>query len=164
MSTAKQIEGATSGGSKVPWEDFLGKLVVVEPLEHEHDIKTDYGITDAVRANVYVLLGPDRTEEFEDTLIFQRYIIGQIKRKIGKVVVGRVAQGEAKKNQDPPWQIAEPAGADLDKAAKFWASRSLSSAAEEDERPARPSGGRRQAKPAVEEDAGWDESGAEEAY
>src|SRR3954470_22140075 len=117
----KQITAATPGGTGIDWNEFVGKLVVVEPLGQEFDIKTVHGTADAVRANVYILLGPGKVEEFEDTLIFQRVMQGQLKRKIGQVVVGRVIADESRKKpgQSAPWVLADPKDGDLDKAGQF---------------------------------------------
>lgn len=115
----KQIVGAAPGGEKIEYEDFLGKLFVVEPIEVEKDVKTVHGVTDAVRANVYILMGPNKTEEFEDTLIFPKVLQSQTRRKIGSYVVGRLGQGEAKRGQNAPWVFEAPSDGDLDKASKF---------------------------------------------
>lgn len=129
----KQIVSAAPGGAGIDWNNFSGKLFVVEPLEVEKGIKTVHGESDAVRANVYVLLGKNKTEEFEDTLIFPRVLQSQTRRQIGSVVVGRLEQGEAKRGQNPPWVFAEASAADLKKAGEFWTAHSLGSAEEPDE-------------------------------
>jgi hypothetical protein len=161
----KQISGATAGGTGIDWNEFVGKLVVVEPLGQEFDIKTVHGTADAVRANVYILLGPGKVEEFEDTLIFQRVMQGQLKRKIGEVVVGRVIADKTrqKPGQSAPWVLAEPKEGDLDKAGQFWAAKSMSAPAKAEERPARSERQAPREEPATED--GWDDSGsADEAY
>lgn len=129
----KQIVGAVPGGSGIEYGDFLNKLFVVEPLEVEKGISTVHGEKDAVRANVYVLVSKDRTEEFEDTLIFPKVLQSQVRRQIGSLVVGRLGQGEAKRGQKPPWVLAEPSAGDLKKAADFWSSRSMSAVSAEDD-------------------------------
>lgn len=123
----KQIVSAAPGGAGIDWNDFKGKLFVVEPLEVEKDVKTVHGDSDAVRANVYVLLGKDKQEEYEDTLIFPRVLQSQTRKNVGSIVVGRLEQGEAKKGQNPPWVFAEATAADLKKAADFWSKKALSS-------------------------------------
>jgi hypothetical protein len=131
----KQIVAAAPGGNRIDYNEFVGKLFVVEPLEVEHGIQTSVNKdpVDAVRANVYVLLGKDRQEEFEDTLIFPRVLQGQVRRKIGSLVVGRLGQGEGKKGQNPPWILAEPSASDLKKATDFWSARSMSAASSDDD-------------------------------
>lgn len=129
----KQIVSATPGGAGIDYNEFKGKLFVVEPLEVEKGVKTVHGESDAVRANVYVLLGKNSTEEFEDTLIFPKVLQSQVRRQIGSLVVGRLEQGEAKRGQNPPWLFAEATAADLKKAGDFWSTKSISSAGSADE-------------------------------
>jgi hypothetical protein len=128
---AKEIVSAVEGGQGVTWEDYKGKLFVVEPLEVEEDIQTVHGITDAVRGNVFVVLAKDgsKFEEFEDTLIFPKVLQSQVRRKIGSLVVGRLTQGEAKRGQNPPWKLAEATEGDLSAAKAFLAGRMTTSAA-----------------------------------
>lgn len=123
---SKEIVSAAPGGGGIDWPEFKGKLLVVEPLEVEHMV-TAYskGVEqECVRANVYAVLSKDGTkhEDFEDTLIFPRVLIGQTKKKIGKIVVGRLGQGTAKPGQDPPWTLAEATANDMKAASLFLAS------------------------------------------
>lgn len=129
----KQIISATAGGEGIQWADFKGKLLVIEPLEQEKDIKTIHGTADAIRSNVFVLLGPGKSEAFEDTLVFPKVLQSQIRRQIGSIVVGRLTQGEAQRGQNPPWVLAEASAADLKKASEFWANQSIGSADEGDD-------------------------------
>lgn len=128
----KQITSAVQSAG-IEWAEFVDKLFVVEPLEVEKDINTQHGTTDAVRANVWVLLGKNKTEEFEDTLIFPRVLQSQTRRKIGSIVVGRLTQGEKKKGQNAPWVLAEATPDDLKKASKFLAEQSVGSADDGDD-------------------------------
>lgn len=132
---AKQIVAAAPGGTGIQYADFEGKLFVVEPLEVEHLVTqfSEGKEQEAVRANVFVLVAKDKTEEFEDTLIFPRVLISQTKRQIGSYVVGRLTKGEAKRGQSAPWKFAEPSPADLKKAADFLSKHSISAAGADDE-------------------------------
>lgn len=114
----KQISGADFTIDNPIKEDFLGKLLVIEPLEFEKDVKTQFGLADAVRCNAYVVRSADgsKYEAFEDTLIFARAMVRVLRRDIGKIVVGRLAQGDAKKGQDPPWLLDSPSERDLQAA------------------------------------------------
>lgn len=118
---------APSGG--IQWDEHKGKLLIVEPLSVEHDIETRFGKSDAVRANVYVLTGPDDAEEFIDTLIFPKILQSQTRGQIGKKVVGRLTQGEQKSTQSPPWVIAEASSDDIEKAKAYLSKQTLTSAA-----------------------------------
>lgn len=123
----KEIVSATQSAG-IAWEDFSGKLLVIEPLELEEGVKTVHGEADAVRANVFVLLGPNEHEVVEDTLIFPKVLVSQTKRRIDSYVVGRLQQGEAKKGQNPPWMLAEATEKDLKKASDFLAKITVKSA------------------------------------
>lgn len=129
----KQIESAAPGGERIEWANFDGKLFVVEPLEVEKDISTVHGTSDAVRANVAVLLGKGNAEEFEDTLIFPKVLQSQTRRKIGRIVVGRLTQGEAKRGQNPPWVFAEASAKDLKAAQAYLNSQAVTSADDDDD-------------------------------
>lgn len=142
----KQIVSATPG-SLIEWKDLLGKLLVIEPLDVEKDIKTVHGTSDAVRANVYALTGPDTSDDYEDTLVFPRVLQGQLRRKVGNLVVGRLTQGEAKRGQDAPWVLAEANEKDLAKAQNFVAKHFVESAG-----------------PGAPEDDDFNDDGADEAF
>lgn len=103
-----------SGG--IQWADIKGSLLVIEPLSLETGIQTTYGSTDAVRANVYVLTGPAESDDHPDTLVFPKVLAGQLKNQIGRKVVGRLGQGQAKASQSPPWVLEEASPDDLQKA------------------------------------------------
>lgn len=115
-----------SGG--ITWEDHNGKLLIVEPLAVETGIQTTYGLSDAVRANVYVITGPTEAEEFADTLIFPKLLQSQTRGQIGKKVVGRLGQGQAKSGQSAPWVISEATTEDIEKAKAYLAGKSVTSA------------------------------------
>lgn len=127
---AKQIKSATPGGDRVEWEDYKGKLAVIEPFEVEKDINTQHGVSDAIRADVAFLLGPDEQAEFSDTLIFPKVLFQQLKREIGNIVVGRLQQGEKQKGKNAPWILAEATEKDLRKAQDYLNSRSVKSASD----------------------------------
>lgn len=142
----KAVVAASPGGDRINFEDWIGKLFVVEPTDYEKDIKTDYGLSDAIRANVWVLLSPTEHEEFNDTLIFPRVLVSSLKKSVGKeLVVGRLEQGEAKKGQSAPWLLSVPTEKDMEKANAFIA-RVLVTATPSD-------GGKEKSAPADDEDA-----------
>lgn len=130
---AKEIISASPGGGLVPWADYKGKLFVIEPTDFEKDVKTVHGTGDAVRGDVFVLTGPETSEDYEDTLIFPRVLVSQLRKKIDKVVVGRLDQGEARKGQNAPWKLLEASDKDIEKAKAFLARRSVSSVGSADE-------------------------------
>lgn len=106
-----------SGG--IDWKDLKGRLLVIKPSAVERGIQTQYGVSDAVRADVVALIGPGEVSEHNDTLVFPKVLQGQLRGQLGNTVVGRLAQGQAKGNQDPPWVLDEATADDLSKARDF---------------------------------------------
>lgn len=110
-----------SGG--ITWEDQKGKLLVVEPLSVETAIKTAFGESDAVKANVHVITGPGESEDYLDCLVFPKVLIGQLRNRLGSRVVGRLNTGQAKPGQSAPWLLDEATEDDLQKAREWLAKR-----------------------------------------
>lgn len=75
-------------------EDHVGELLVVKVLGTEEGVVTENGTADCIRADV-TSIGNDGTagEEYLDTLLFGRVIYAQLKRKVGRTVLG-VFSGE----------------------------------------------------------------------
>lgn len=92
-------------------KDHNGRLLLIEPKSIERDIKTDYGVTDAISADVAVIDGPDAPDTYPDSLIFPKVLQSQLSSKIDEKVLGRLTQGEAKPGQSPPWKL-DPATPD----------------------------------------------------
>lgn len=101
---------ASGSGFTIQGEDHLGKLFLVKPLEVEKDVKTEYGVTDAIRANVVMFDKKGKAEaEEDDILVFPKVLQSQLRPAIGKtMVLGRLGQGTAKAKQDPPWRLEDP--------------------------------------------------------
>lgn len=113
---------APTGG--INWSELKGKLLIVEPLAVEQGVQTVHGTTDPVRANVYALTGPDTADDYPDTLVFPKVLIGQLKNQVGKKVVGRLGQDAAKPGQSAPWVIEEASADDIEKARAYLAKSS----------------------------------------
>lgn len=133
----KQLTGATAGGDsplqKANIDGYKGKLFVIEPLAKEEHIVTDFDAdATAVRANIWVVRSKDGTkfETFEDVLIFQRVLQGQLRKAMGtSVVFGRLGQKPpSKPSHSPAWILADPTPSDTEAASAFWSARSLSAA------------------------------------
>lgn len=103
--------GSTTG---IQWEDINGRLLLITPHSVENEIKTAYGDTSAVRADVVILDGPDSPVEYNDTLIFPRVLQGQVRGNAGtgRMNLGRLGQGNKKPGQSPPWMLGDPTDAD----------------------------------------------------
>lgn len=106
-----------SGG--ITWADHKGSLLIIEPQSFEAGITTAFGAADAIKADVYVLTGPDTADEFKEALVFPKLLASQLKNQIGKKVVGRLAQGQAKPGQSAPWLLDEATADDIEKAKAF---------------------------------------------
>lgn len=136
----KQLTAAAPASSGIQWEEYENKLLLIEPLEVEKGITTVHsktpGDTDATRANVFVVLSKDgsKHEDMEDVLVFPKVLQGQLRKVVGTgVVFGRLVKGEKKPGKNPPWTLADPTPADTKAASAFWASRSLSAPAGDDD-------------------------------
>lgn len=101
---------ASAAGIK--WADINGALLLLEVHSVEKDITTTFGPSDAVRADVTVLDGPSKGDEYRDTLVFPKGLQSQLRPNIGQKVLGRLGQGQAKPGQSAPWLLAEATDAD----------------------------------------------------
>ncbi len=101
-------------GDGIKWADHLGHLLLIDVLEEVAEIKTSFGDTTAIRANVTVLDGGDGT--YDDTLIFPKVLQSQLRRSVGAKVLGRLSQGTAKPGQSAPWMLQAASEEDTAKA------------------------------------------------
>jgi len=89
--------------------ELNGSLWMVSVLEYEEDVPTEYSEpgkkSPAIRADVVVLDGEHVGRTYEGTLIFGRSMVPQLKPRVGKKIVGRLAQGEKKKGKNAPWVL-----------------------------------------------------------
>jgi hypothetical protein len=120
-----QFEDPASS-SGIEWKTLNGALLVIEPQEVIHGITTSFGDRDAVRANVTVVEGNTAGAEYTDTLIFPAVLQSQLASKVGKKVLGRLTQGQAKPGQSPPWMLEAARAGDADKATEHLARRATS--------------------------------------
>lgn len=109
MTSPFAAPGSTSG---IDYKELDGRLLLVEPRALEQDINTTLGTKDAIRADVTILDGPDAGTQHNDTLIFPRVLIGQLRTRLGQKVLGRLGQGQAKPGQNAPWLLEEATPAD----------------------------------------------------
>jgi hypothetical protein len=97
-----------SQGDQVKVAELTGSLVLIWALELREDVPTAYGPSDAIAVNIHVLDGGKGGEKFENTLLFQKALIGSLRSAIGgEPVLGRVGQGVAKPGQSAPY-ILQP--------------------------------------------------------
>jgi hypothetical protein len=103
----------------ISWEDLNGALLLFTVHSVERDVNTQFGVTDAVRSTVVVLDGPNAGDKREDTLVFPKALQGQLRPKVGGMVLGRLGKGTAKSGQSAPWLLAEYTEQDA-KVAQEW--------------------------------------------
>ena len=100
-------------GAFFDWDSHNGELLLImvdEYVDHIPTVHTKPGErTPAVRADIHVLTGEDAGSAYEGTLIFAKVMIPQLKKREGKMVLARLAQGEKKKGQNAPWTLVDMA-------------------------------------------------------
>lgn len=90
------------------WKYLEGSLVVIQPIEVIGALPTQRGNRRATRANVFVVDGPQAGTSYRDVMIFPGGIQRMLTGYLGKLVLGRVATGEAGKDfLAPPWLLLD---------------------------------------------------------
>ena len=116
------FKSGSDGGNGIT--EYGGQLLLVTPTEYVESMTTSFGDTDCVRVDFVVLDAPDGPEEVEDSLVFQRMLIGALKNQAKfnekngvdeatgypKMTLGVLIQDKErqKKGQSAPWVLAEP--------------------------------------------------------
>jgi hypothetical protein len=121
MSTDPFEDPASSVSIEYP--PLLGALLMFEVLYYEDHLPTRFTEpgekNPAVRVNLTVVDGPKAGEVFTDTVIFPKQLIGQLRSRIGKRVLGRLAQGDAQAGKSRPWILNPATDADKQAAARL---------------------------------------------
>lgn len=120
MSDMFDGPGSATG---IDLKELEGALLLIQPLSYEEGIKTSFGDANAVRANVYVLDGTQKGDEYLDTLLFPKVLASQVKGNCGsgRYNLGRLGKGQAKPGQSAPWMLGDPSDADKDVARAYLA-------------------------------------------
>lgn len=130
-----------TAGAYVAVKDLLGELVLFTPSEYVEEVTTDFGTKDAVTTDLVVLTAEGGPVEYQDVMIFQGSLIGQLKRKVpaytngvlvreGRKMLGVIAKGEAKKGQNAPYILQAPDDAQKQVARDYLAGRTIEQATE----------------------------------
>jgi hypothetical protein len=100
----------------IDFKDIHGALLLIEVTGHEDDVPNVNSVpgvkSPAVRANVTVLDGPHTGRIYEDALIFPKAMQGQLRSRMGKLVLGRLGQGEKQPGKNAPWRLDTATDAD----------------------------------------------------
>lgn len=123
-----------SAGTLLKIADHIGELVLFTPHEYvdkDNGVDTSFGVKDYVLTDAVILTAEGGPAEYVDAMILQGSLIGQLKRKIpgGRKLLGRIAKGEAKKGQQPPYVLSAPSDADKQLARDYLAGRVIEVAA-----------------------------------
>jgi len=111
--------GAPASVNGIKWEEHKGRLFAIKGIAQEFDMETQFGKADPVRARAVIVDGPDAGTVFEDTLVFPKVLAGAL-RPFGRVIVGRLGQGQAKRGQSAPWVLEDATDAELAQAKDAW--------------------------------------------
>lgn len=109
-----------SQGGQVKVAELVGSLVLIWVRELREDISTTFGPSDAIACDIHVLDGAKGGETFENTLVFQKALIGSLRNAVGgEPVLGRITQGVAKPGQSAPYILAPFTDADAAVATHY---------------------------------------------
>lgn len=91
--------------------DVVGHLLLIRPVEFLPEFATSNGLRDAVRIDIADLSANDDQGQwgavYRDALWFGRVLVAGLRRQIGEIVLGRMAQGVAKPGQNPPFNLVD---------------------------------------------------------
>ncbi len=118
MSNSDEFS-SPAAATGIQWASYEGRLLLFTVNAVESDINTRFGNSDAVRATVDVLDGPDEGEGYADTLVFPKVLQAQLRPSVGGRVLGRLTKGNAKPGQNPAWRLDDPTEDDKAVARKF---------------------------------------------
>lgn len=109
--------------SGIDFKELKGSLILFTVIGLEDHIPTSVTKpgekSPAVRVNVAVLDGPQAGTTADDALVFPKVLQGQLRSRVGQMVLGRLGQGQAKVGQSAPWKL-DPATADDKTKAQEW--------------------------------------------
>jgi hypothetical protein len=80
---------APGSGDRFVNADHVGELIVVRVKGVEEGVVTDAGESDVIVADVTVIDGEHAGEQYHDCWLFGKVVLGQLKRKVGRTVLGR---------------------------------------------------------------------------
>jgi hypothetical protein len=105
MTSPFDTPDAPSSGDRFVVADHVGSLCIVTVKGHEVGVETSSGVGDVIVADILVVDGPDTGGHYSDAWIFGKVLVGQMKRKIGRTLLGRFGQGEKQPGKTPAWVL-----------------------------------------------------------
>ena len=128
-------------GAGIKWEDLNGRLLLIEPTAVKTEIKTAFGESDAVVADIAILDGDTKGDTYPEALVFPKVLQGQLKSKLGEKVLGRLGQGQAKPGQSAPWLLEEATPDDYEVGVRYLDYRTKNEIAKPEPAPAKQDAG-----------------------
>jgi hypothetical protein len=125
--SAPAAPGAT--GDKFDIKAHNGALLLIDVNGIKEQVETVHGPADAIACNIAVLDGEHKGDEYDDTLVFPRVLVGQLKGSIGKQVLARLGQGEKQPGKNPAWILNAPTDDDTEVAGRYVAFKAKKAAA-----------------------------------
>lgn len=125
-----EFSDPTTGFDKL--QDYKGELVIIMPKEYLQGLTTKHskvpGDTDAVDADFWVVTGSSAGKEVDLARVFSGGLVSQLRRSLGKKVLGRIGSQDFSKG--PGWVINPATDADKVLARQYLADRTTRKAAQ----------------------------------
>lgn len=119
MTNPLNIENAPeTGGDKFTNAEHEGELIVLTVKGTGKDT-FDNGEAEFIIADITVVEGASKGEQYDDAWVFGRVLFGQLKRKVGRTFVGRIVKGQAQKGKSAPWQLDPVSAEETQRAVAF---------------------------------------------
>jgi hypothetical protein len=108
------------GGDNLDYKVLNGALLLFTVSADQPDtMQTVNGDARPARADVAVLDGPRKGDIYQDALVFPRVLSNSLRPHAGKLVLGRLGQGEAKPGKNPPWTLTPATDAEKETGRKY---------------------------------------------
>jgi hypothetical protein len=102
---------ATQTGDSLDAKDIVGELLIAIGTEVVKDVQTEYGVSDAIRADVAVLTQQNEDNSYgvvyRDILWFNVSLRNTLKKQIGQVVLARMGLGEKQPGKNAPFILVD---------------------------------------------------------
>lgn len=102
---------AVQSGDSLDAKDILGQLVVAIGTELVKDVQTEFGVSDAIRADVVVLTQQNEDSTwgvvYRDILWFNVSLRNTLKKQIGQCVLARIGQGAKQPGKNAPFILED---------------------------------------------------------
>lgn len=109
--------------SSIDYNQLKGSLLLFEVIGLEDHIPTSVTKpgekSPAVRVTLSILDGPQAGTIMDDSLVFPKVLQGQLRSRVGQLVLGRLGLGQAKVGQSAPWKLDPANDADKRRAEEF---------------------------------------------